>query len=114
MQAPAMPSFAVVRREPLWTVADCCGYTTLVTSKKGVMRVWRPGEALRRKPQSSRRDCGFVIRAPSFRRLGWEARKGLPVLARASRFANPFEPPPLFGDRCVGCCKPKLLEAIHG
>lgn len=38
----------------------------------------------------------------------------LPVLARAVRFANPFEPPPLFGDKGGGFCKPQLLEATHG
>ena len=38
--------------------------------------------------------------------------QALPVSARMSRFANPFESPPPFSDGCVGFCKSTSLEAI--
>ena len=38
----------------------------------------------------------------------------LPVSARTSRYANPFELPPLIGVGDGGFCKPKSLEASHG
>ncbi|MDQ0079949.1 hypothetical protein J2W35_000277 [Variovorax boronicumulans] len=37
-----------------------------VTSKTGVIGIGLPLKSLRRKPQSPRRVCGFVVRASSF------------------------------------------------
>jgi hypothetical protein len=82
-------------------------------SKTGVIGIGVPLKSLRRKPQSPRRVCGFVVRASSFggsmggREPGRFHASGFPV-------RQPVEPPPSIGVECVGFSKPKPLEAIHG
>ena len=85
-----------------------------VTSKKGVIGFGSPKQSLRRKPQSPHMVCGFVVRAPSFRRLGWEGSRPAGFSQEVARSSNLSELPPSFGSECGGFSKPQPLEASHG
>ena len=80
-----------------------------VTSKKGVIGFSSPLPSC----DASRSSVPQIVRlrclCAKFWRLGWEARKGLPVSARMARSANPFEPPPPFSSGCGGCSKTAIL-----
>lgn len=89
-------------------------YTSPVTSKKGVNGIGVPNQPLRRKSQPPHKVCGFFVRAPSFRRLGWEGSRPAGFSQEVARYANPFELPPSIGVECGGFSKPQPLEADHG
>lgn len=88
-------------------------YTAPVTSEKGVIGF---GDLIQLCDESrSYRTWSAALSFEPPVLGGSDGRaRALPVLARAVRFANPFEPPPVFGDKGGGFCKPQLLEATHG
>ncbi len=89
------------------------GYTSPVTSKKGVIGFSSPKHLCDESRSFPAGSAAFLFVPPVLGGSDGRAR-ALPVLARGARSANPFEPPPLFSSECVGFCKPHLLEAIHG
>jgi len=95
------------------TKPTSASYTFPVTSKKGVIGFGDPRNHcdVSRSHRIGSAALSFV--PPVLGGSDGRAR-ALPVHASGSRFANPFEPPPLFGDRSVGFCKPNRLEAFNG
>ena len=88
-------------------------YNSLVASKKGAIGFGdsnHPCDESRSLPAGS---AAFSFARPVFGSSGGRP-KGLPVLARGARFANPPELPPPFGDGCGGFYKPHPLEAFNG
>jgi len=63
-------------------------YDARVTSKKGVIGFGHPSK-LCDESRSLRTGIAAFLFVPPFMAARWEARKGLPVLARASRLTSP-------------------------
>jgi hypothetical protein len=92
---------------------DTRRYTAPVTSKKDVIGFSSPKKLCDESRSFPAGPAALSFVPPVLGGSDGRAR-ALPVLARASRSANPFEPPPSFSSECGGFSKPKLLEAIHG
>jgi len=95
------------------TKPTSASYTFPVTSKKGVMGFGSLKKICDESRSHRTGSAAFSLAPPFFGGSDGRAH-ALPVFARSSRSSNPFEPPPPFGSGCVGFCKPKILEAIHG
>ncbi len=92
---------------------DTRRYTAPVTSKKGVIGIGVPLKLCDESRSFPAGPAALSFVPPVLGGSDGRAR-ALPVLARASRYANPFESPPPIGVGCGGFSKPKLLEATHG
>lgn len=99
-----------IKNQPKPTSAS---YTGAVTSKKGVIGF---GDSIQSCDESRSYPAvpAALLSVPHFFGGSDGSPRGLPGSARIDRFANPFEPPPVFGDKGGGCSKPQSLEAIHG
>lgn len=89
------------------------GYTAPVTSKKGVIGIGVPLTSCDESRSFPAGPAAFSFVPPVLGGSDGRA-SALPVSARMSRYANPFELPPPIGVGCVGFCKSTSLEAIHG